>query len=56
MRAELIREDVDTETSLKWNKKISVLAGRVLASVNIKEKICRFMSIAVRNVVKLMNF
>jgi hypothetical protein len=56
MRAKLIRVDAGTETSLKWNKKITVETGRVLASVNIKEKICRFMSIAVRNVVKLTNF
>jgi hypothetical protein len=29
MRVELIREDADTETSLKWNKKITVEAGRM---------------------------
>jgi len=56
MRAELIRGDAGTETSFKWNKKIAALAGRVLASVNAKEKICRFMNTVVRSVVKLMNF
>jgi hypothetical protein len=56
MHAELIREDAGTKTSFKWNNKIAALAGRVLASVNAKEKICRFMSIAVRNAVRRMNF
>jgi len=39
MRAELIREGVDTKTSFKWNKEIAALAGRVLLSVNVKERI-----------------
>jgi hypothetical protein len=56
MRAELIREDAATKTSFKWNEKIATLAGRGLASVNAKEKICRSMNTVVRNVVKLMNF
>jgi hypothetical protein len=56
MPVELIRVDAGTKTSFKWNKKIAALAGRVLASANVKEKICRFMNTVVRSVVKLMNF
>ena len=39
MRAELIREGADTKTSFKWKEKIVPLAGRVLLSVNVKERI-----------------
>ena len=39
MRAELIRGGVDTKTGLKWNKMIAALPGRVLVSVNVKERI-----------------
>jgi hypothetical protein len=56
MRAELIREDAGTKTSLKCNKKITALAGTVSEPVNVKEKICRFMNTVVRSAVKLMNF
>ena len=52
MRAELIRADADIKTSFKGNKKVTALAGRVLASANVKKKICRFMNTVVRSAAK----
>lgn len=59
MPAGLIKEDADTEPSLKRSRKITAQAfgaGRVLESATEEGKICRFTNTVVRSVVNSMNF
>jgi hypothetical protein len=51
MRVELIRVNAGTKTASRGTKRLPHRQAVGLASANVKEKICRFMSIVVRSAV-----